>query len=77
VNQSKNMKLQLLLSRVALLGAIATVAGAALGALALETFAAYVATLVLLTAAGDYARPPRPLAVRVAATRTERMPLAA
>jgi hypothetical protein len=72
------MKLALLLSRAALPVAPAAIAGLALGALAFEAFSAFVATLVLLTAAVDYARPPRPLPVRTAVRpRAERMPLAA
>ncbi len=74
------MKLETLLSRLAVPVALATVAGVALGALAFEFFAAYVATLLLLTAVGDYARRPQlvPLAVTAnARRRAERMPLAA
>ena len=74
------MKLEVLLSRLALPVAIATVAGVALGALAFEFFAAYVATLLLLTVVGDYARHPQLVPLTVTATgrrRAERMPLAA
>ncbi len=73
-----NMKLESFLSRAALLGVIAVVAGVATGALAFEFFAACVTTLLLLTAVGDYARPSRPIHARVAIRRSpERMPLAA
>lgn len=74
------MKIEVLLSRVALPVAIATVVAVALGALAFEFFAAYVATLLLLTAVGDYTRGSQLLPLRVTAStrnRVERMPLAA
>lgn len=76
-SQTKDMKLELFLSRAALVGVVAAIAGVASGALAFEALAACVAPLLLLTATGDYARPPRPLPVRTAARRAERMPLAA
>ena len=74
------MKIEVLLSRVALPIALATVVAVALGALAFEFFAAYVATLLLLTAAGDYTRGAQLLPLKVTAAprrRVERMPLAA
>ena len=50
------MKMEFLLSRVALIAVLAVVVGLVLNALALTLFAGLVSSLVLLIATGDYAR---------------------
>ncbi|MBL9185968.1 MAG: hypothetical protein JNK23_00680 [Opitutaceae bacterium] len=70
------MKIEVFLSRAAIVGVIALVAGVVLGTLIFELFATCVVTLLLLTAVSDY-RPRLPHApVPVTRRRTERMPLA-
>lgn len=73
------MKLTLHLSRIAVLSLVAAAGGLALPSLALALFAGTAGVLVLLVAAGDYARRPNYLArVAVASGRSrEVMPLAA
>ncbi|MDP3071154.1 MAG: hypothetical protein Q8N18_12765 [Opitutaceae bacterium] len=70
------MKIELLLSRAALVGVIALIGAIVLGIFVLELFAAWVATVVLLTVVSDYQPRLRHAPVPVTRRRTERMPLA-
>ena len=72
------MKLEFFLSRVALIGALAIIAGLALDAFVLVLFAGFASALVLLVATGDY-RHRRGYAsalTTVPARRREALPLA-
>lgn len=77
ITKNAPMKIEVLLSRAALVGVVAVVAGIVFGAFILELFAATVATLVLLTVVSDYAPRLRHARVPVTRRRAERMPLAA
>jgi hypothetical protein len=72
------MKLQSLLSRLAVLGVAAAVTGLVLDTGALALFSAAAAVLLLLVASHDYGRRPRlARSVSPAGRRPESMPLAA
>lgn len=72
------MKIQSLLSRLAVLGVASAAAGLALDIGALPLFSAAAGLLFLLVASHDYSRRPGAAALRLpAARRPEAMPLAA
>ena len=71
------MKIETFLSRIAVIGVVATFAGITLDTRPLALFAAAAATLVLLIVSGDYGRSPSRIdALVTAACRRERLPLA-